>query len=84
MINNKNPYPMDEAHVREYDSADTWQIWHTPDGYEVWYLDEKRNTLGDMVSAWEWLRATRRERTLHPDWKAVTDTRDYIGMPNEQ
>ena len=48
MINNVNPYPMDEAHVREYDSADTWQIWHTPDGYEVWYLQEKRETKDNM------------------------------------
>ena len=84
MINNVNPYPMDETHVREYDSADTWQIWHTPDGYEVWYLQEKRETKDNMVDAWLWLQATRRERVLHPTWRTIEDTRDYIGMPNEQ
>lgn len=84
MLNNVNPYPMDDAHVREYDSADTWQIWKTPNGYEVWYLQELRETKDNMVDAWLWLQATRRERVLHPDWKAIEDTRDYIGMPKDQ
>ena len=83
MLNNVNPYPMDETHIREYDSADTWQIWKTPNGYEVWYLNEIRETCDNMVDAWLWLQKVRASRELHPSWKPIGDMSDYIGMPNE-
>ena len=81
MINNVNPYPMDETHVKEYDSADTWQIWKTSDGYEVWYLEELREICDTMADAWRWLQMTRASRALHPTWQPIGDTSNFVGMP---